>query len=409
MNKIKRVFLNFKKIVFDFFSDRKKRNVLILSASFLTTLSICVLMATLCAINYPDYIYIENEDDLEKIRENLNGDFIFAKQNINIEKEWIPIGTKEQPFTGTILGNDCTISFSTENFNFMENDNYNYFGFFGNNSGTIKNLQFYIHEMNLESPNNKETVFGCVSAFNSGSISHCTIIQASGTINITSSGQMNVGAFCGIGSHNFVRLKSSANFILSSDDKIIAGGIVGSLNSKTNMWESQTTGRTTIKESTRLISGGMFGVANEDSSFVISNCSSRNTFVAFGESIGQFGGVGGKNLSYNSEIKNVYSNCNITNYPNTKNSNFICDGNITVENSVSNPNFANCSHEFVYGSFTFQLFDNVSFKNCFFTKTTVGSFDGYGEYSSLDALTLEKLKWDSKIWRKNVDGSFSLI
>ena len=411
MSRFTQALIAFKTNAKSFLENNQVRKILIFSLSLVTAISIITLVTTICVAKYPDYIYIENEDDLEKIRDHLDGDFVFTKQNINIEKEWRPIGSKEKPFTGTILGNNCTISFSRTNFNFLqtEDESINYFGFFGGNSGTIKNLQFYLHDMNLEAPNTNDCIFGCVSAYNSGSISNCTIIQASGSINISSFNQAYIGAFCGAGSHNFVKLKSSANFNIFSNNNIAFGGLVGLLNGKTDIWECESTGRVSISGSCNIVCGGLIGHSEEDAPTKITNVSSRNTFAATNDVMGQYGGIIGKSDSTVFEIKNTYSNCNITNCLNIKSSNFICEGIFNVVNCVSNPNFINRSDNYTYGSFAYETLGSVLFKNCFFTKIFEWSFDDYGIYVPLSDLSLEQLNWDNKIWRKNSDGSFKLV
>lgn len=408
MSKIKSFFRKTKQAIKSFFSDNKKRTYFIIGSCFAFSVILTVSITTICAINYPDYIYIEDEEDLEKIRNNLSGDFIFTKQNINITNDWVPIGTKETPFTGTILGNDCTISFSKKDFSFVSNEGQDYFGFIGYNEGTIKGLKLYLHEMNLTS-NNDETIFGCVSAFNKGSISTCTVVQASGKINIDAKNDLIVGGVCGIGSHNFVKLNCAARFALDSDTKVVASGIVGFVDNDADMWESRTTSQITISNSLESITGGLIGSTSAESKFSITNSSSRMTYSNESNSAGINGGVVGISNSGKSKIKNVYSNCNITNYIDVKSSNFIGEGDFEVLNCISNPNFINDLNTTDFGSYTYRHLDNVSFENCYYTKTYNNSFDYYGEYSSLDKLSLEKMKWDNKIWRKNSDGGFELI
>ena len=409
MNNVKRFFSNFKSKIAQFFLNKKKRTYFILFASILTTISACVLITAICSINYPDYIYIKDEEDLNKLREKPNGDFIFTKQNLNITQNWVPIGTESVPFTGSILGNDCTISFSLEDFIFAESENYNYFGFIGFNEGSIKGLNFYVHNTNLVVSNEKESVFGCISAFNSGSISTCSVIQASGNVNISSNKSIYAGSIAGMGSNNFVKLSSSLRLNISTSSSAVVGGVVGMVDKKTTLWESTAINLITANDIHNFLGGGLIGSASQNAIVNITNCVSRNTFLPSSGTSGLIGGVIGKSSSSNFIIENIYSNCNITNYPGIKCSNFVCEGKYEIRNCISNPTFIHDDSECGFGSFAFEEMTETSFEYCFYTRTFNYSFDFYGEYSALDKISLNKMNWDTKLWRKNTDGGFELI
>lgn len=58
-----------------------------------------------------EYIVIHNADELNLIRENLNGKYILENHiDLSSCSLWNPIGTKEKPFTGIINGNGYSIS-----------------------------------------------------------------------------------------------------------------------------------------------------------------------------------------------------------------------------------------------------------------------------------------------------------
>lgn len=408
MSKFKTILEKTKQHIKQIFLNREKRTHFIISMCFAVSILLAVSSTTLFVKNYPDYIYIEDEDDLDKIRSNLTGDFVFTKQNINITKNWIPIGTKEKPFSGTILGNNCTISFSQNNFSFVNGGEQDYFGFFGYNEGSIKGLRFYLHDMSLTSTN-KQTIFGCVSAFNKGSISTCIVLQATGKINITAENDLVVGGICGIGSHNFAKLSSSAKFLLTANKNTICSGIVGLLNDDTDMWQSQATSQIMVSKSLNTITGGLIGSLSSGAKFTLSNSLSKITFINQNGNSGITGGVVGVSDGEKSKIENVYSNCYIANCIGFSSSNFIGRGNFDVLNCVSTPIFINDTDTISFGSYAFEYLNNTVFNNCFFTKTYNNSFDYYGTYSNIETLILEKMGWDDKIWRKNSNDGFELI
>ena len=408
MAQFKTMFSNFKTKIVSFFAKKQKRNFIIVFLSAVILISASVSIASFCASKYPDYIYIDTEEDLNKIRNNLDGDFVFTKQNIDIKQDWIPIGTKEKPFSGTIVGNGCTISFAKKDFSFVEGDE-NYFGFFANNNGTIKNLIFYLHDMNLLSNNNNPSVFGCVSAYNAGTISNCSVVQASGEVKLTASNDVYAGGMCGTGAHNFLKSKSAVKFDITTDGNVYGGGISGAFNDVTDVWEISTTAQFTIHKSSTFLCGGIVGVANEKAKTKITNCLSRSTFYCFDANDGLCSGIISKSLSDSFVVKNCNSENNFTNNENTKNSNYVGDGMFEVSNCVSSPNFSNDKSGLYFGSFSYKELSSSSFENCYYTKKYQNSFEKYGEFFELADLTISKLNWDGKIWRKNADGSFSLV
>lgn len=115
--------------------------------------------------------YIKSVSDLKKVSKHLNGKF-YLKKNLNLKnKEWIPIGTKDKPFTGEFYGNGYTIK------NLKVSKTKQYAGLFGYTEGAkisnlcvtgkVKNVEMFgggILGLANKNSNNKKTVLSyCVS------------------------------------------------------------------------------------------------------------------------------------------------------------------------------------------------------------------------------------------------------
>lgn len=85
---------------------------------------------------------ISTEAQLKAIANNLSGTYVLT-QNITLsDDEWIPIGTKDSPFKGTLDGNGKTIEGLTVG-NGAQNETNNNKAFFGFTEGaTVKNIAF---------------------------------------------------------------------------------------------------------------------------------------------------------------------------------------------------------------------------------------------------------------------------
>ena len=82
-----------------------------------------------------DYIGIYSAQDLDNMREILNGDYILM-EDIDLDGIlWTPIGTSAKPFAGTFDGN----GYSIKNLS-VDQPSQSYVGFIGYNNGTVKNL-----------------------------------------------------------------------------------------------------------------------------------------------------------------------------------------------------------------------------------------------------------------------------
>ena len=101
-------------------------------------------------------------DQLAAIAQGLNLIYRLTA-DIVLPNSWMPLGTKDKPFTGYLDGNGYTITLCTF-------ENTSIAGLFGYNDGVIVNLN--ITGINVLA-GNKDTVFGGIAAYNTGVISNC--------------------------------------------------------------------------------------------------------------------------------------------------------------------------------------------------------------------------------------------
>ena len=176
-----------------------------------------------------DPYVITSYEDLKAINYHLDAYYIL-NNDIEMQADWIPIGTKDNPFTGSFNGNNHTIS------NLYISDDYNYAGLFGyvegntNNTTTIKNL--YIDSPFIQSSGDVGALAGVVNGPQSDStITIDSIYILNGNIYSTnnSSGSL-IGRINGFdapfGKHTY-----NINNIFSSADisGIKASGLIGTI------------------------------------------------------------------------------------------------------------------------------------------------------------------------------------
>ena len=111
----------------------------------------------------------------EIARNNLAASCILASDiTYDTKKEWEPIGTYDNPYTGTFDGNGKTLS--NINISTSSGDYIGLFGCIGDN-GTVKNLN--VREIEITSKNNN--YIGVIAGGNKGTIAGCTIEEATVT------------------------------------------------------------------------------------------------------------------------------------------------------------------------------------------------------------------------------------
>ena len=165
----------------------------------------------------------------EIARDNLTARCILADDiNYGTEKEWIPIGTYDNPYTGT-FGNGKTLS--NINISTSSGDYIGLFGCIGDN-GTVKNLN--VRRIEITSKNNN--YIGVIAGGNKGTIAGCTIAEAT----ITSATYNYIGGVVG---WNMNRSNITACSFLGTIDggSVLprVGGVVGdTMGTVTSCWAS---------------------------------------------------------------------------------------------------------------------------------------------------------------------------
>ena len=195
-----------------------------LSIALLSFFSVFVAGTTVTAFvlskKTPDTIYINNEDELFSISEKLDGYYSLAC-DISITKAWSPIGTKDKPFTGTIVGNFKTISFTEASLEFIDDENGYCWGFLGYNQGTILRTNFY--GIKVVEDFDKTVCFGAVALHNYGKITSCTLKNCNINFSATN---VNFGTFVCYNHCDIRNCHLKTNFIIDVDtEKTLAGGL----------------------------------------------------------------------------------------------------------------------------------------------------------------------------------------
>ena len=187
-----------------------------------------------------DPYIIENEEQLIAM---LNGEigpsskayYELANDITVTASHWTPIGDNgENSFNGVFDGKGHTISGLT-----LENSHYEYIGLFGNNSGTVKNLNVDVNFVGAK-------YAGGIAAYNSGTIENCSV---TGTINGTGD------SFGGLVGYNTGTIKNSSSSAVVTSTNGHSGGLVG-INDSGTIELSYATGNVT---STSGNAGGLVG------------------------------------------------------------------------------------------------------------------------------------------------------
>ncbi len=115
--------------------------------------------------DFDDIEIITTAEQFNNIRNNLSGNYVLASNiDLSCYKNWIPIGTKEAPFTGRLFGNYNTV----KGMNITSCEGYS--GLFGYNSGTIKDLRV---EGKMSIPLAPSLYIGAIAAYNKGTVDNC--------------------------------------------------------------------------------------------------------------------------------------------------------------------------------------------------------------------------------------------
>lgn len=408
MRKIKRFLYKCYIFIKKMFSKENRFFNITLIASI--SVSVIILFVGSLSAFYAPVYRIENQDDFDLMREHPDAKFILTKQSIEITKSWIPIGSKDAPFTGelngAIDGIRCSISFKLDSYSFIPDGNNEYFGLFGVNEGTIRNLQLYISDdLNISSNYDKNSYFGYISAINNGSISDCNVIFTKKTT-IECNGNNYIGVFGGFGGNNYMRL--SANNInmniITSDVKnsssVYFGGICGGHDKSCRFDQCKTGGSISMNAYNAIYLGGFVGrVDSDNGECYITNSITDAVFSNLVDSSERcLGGFVGNNEGmcfFNSCYSKLRANEYYSNIGGFVGENF---NTLIMQNCLSN--IYNQSNNVI------DAFVNKgvgSFFNCYWIKNSSGVFSKFGNEAVLSNLTLEQLNWDANIWAKSTD------
>lgn len=179
------------------------------------------------------YTSVETTEDLYNIRNDLSGkyylkndiifnemDFVSSGSFYNNGEGWEPIGTEDSPFRGILDGNGYNIQgLYIDAVSESEDDIY--FGLFGVNYGTIKNLGIENGTMTILTQSEENIYLGAFTGDNRGHIKNC---KNTNTVacHMPSNGA-NIGGITGLNS-NEISICSNWGSVGSRE---MAGGIAG--------------------------------------------------------------------------------------------------------------------------------------------------------------------------------------
>ena len=248
----------------------------------------------------------------------LENDIVFTEEDYaeggnfyNDGLGWVPIGTESTSFMGHFNGDGYTITGLKINNNISKRV---YAGLFGNTGGTVYNLGMIDGDILITT--NYTSYAGMISAYNTGIIHSCYNHNGSvaiiSTTNGTYSSSPYVGGIVGYTS-GFMKYSLVSNCFntgtvtaFCSGHDSIAGGIIGSADSRTTIKNSYNAGVvSSTSESSRYdtIAGGIIGISSIDIN--IKNVYNVGSLTAVG-SVKSLGGIIGSG-NYNNE--GVYSAC----------------------------------------------------------------------------------------------------
>ncbi len=124
---------------------------------------------TISEKDYSDYTLITSAEEFKQIREDLNGMYVLCCDIDLGGKEWEPIGTAEEPFTGILDGNGATVKGLS-----VTATKDGAAGLFGYNEGTIRDLNV-VGTINVTDTDheNKAAYIGGIVGHNAGTVSGC--------------------------------------------------------------------------------------------------------------------------------------------------------------------------------------------------------------------------------------------
>lgn len=268
-----------------FLQPRRTLALALVMALFLTLFALPSFAAGLNGNGTADDPYqIYTEADLFAFGSKVNGGQLDAhaimENDISLTAPWVPVGTKDAPFTGTFDGGGHTIS------NFYTDYYLAVVGMFLYNNGTIQNLTVDTGQYNYVMATDSVAI---ICAVNRGTIRNCTS-QGSAY------GYGNTSFVGGIAALNFGTISDCTNtaFIGGGCADACAGGIVGvaaagAITNCTN--KGSVSLMDTGSPSSELCVGGIVGFNYQSS---IERCTNQAS-VGSDSTLGYVGGVAGLN------------------------------------------------------------------------------------------------------------------
>lgn len=395
---------------------------LILSSIICLITAGSIIGSFLLAKEADDTIYVRNKNDLNNIRNNLAGHYVFNVDGyIDIDESWVPIGSKEHPFTGYIEGNGHGINM--KNGFFIGNESSD-IGLFAYNEGIIKHLKVMVYgqTLNFESNDCKyETLnLGMVCGVNAGYVTGCKIYFSKLSI-AEKIASLNCGGVAGVNSGQIqgCSINSGTNLDITSNTNF--GFFVGKScgNSiikycwRSNYFLINCNGENNcIGYCCGYCESGHFeniGISLQNGNFdlpveLIIN-SKNNSNIIVGGLIGKINAKGdisvnniALNLSFMSNI--LFGNysfvvpiINTNNHP-LKLNNIWCSGKVSLSSNseiTGNVVYAKCDNE------------NLLSTNHIFRSDIVCSGDfisTQGTYKPFSDLKLSDLSFDEAVWKK---------
>ncbi len=226
-----------------------------------------------------DPIEIDDPEELEGIRSNMAGSYKLMSDIDLKNKNWVPIGTMEEPFSGTLDGNGFTIKNLTVNLPAQYN-----VGLLGFNDGMIINLT--LTDVAITGKGST----GSIAGTNTGNLINCRVGGSSSV-----SGDGDVGGLVGTNMSNIIMSRYEGE--VHGNSRV--GGLVGYIFGGT---VDQCYAAANVSANASYVGG--FAGYMEDGSSVIRNSFSVGKVEGLNNTAGFAGNVDSGNIEYSYSISN---------------------------------------------------------------------------------------------------------
>lgn len=227
------------------------------------------------------FIEIESVEDFFNIENNLNGKYKLMNDIVIEMNEYSPIGSYQSPFSGTLIGNNHTITYTVNSSSKLGQD-----GLFGYLNGVVKDLNIVV-KGNIEN-NSSNIVFGGLSGF--ATKSYINNVDVKYDLAINSKGLV-FGGIIGINEESTIyQVKSEGKLNAKLGDiESYIGGLVG--RNSGYVYETASLTNLNITDSSKVYVGGLTGKNHKfiDSSYAISEIDA--SLIKDEKSIGGFTGA----------------------------------------------------------------------------------------------------------------------